>query len=99
MLTHVHKVKHLVVSTFEQGLKRWRGVWVSLSLSRRASSVGFGTFENEMHIFYCTDGKFGEVTGVFFKHSLDTDSRSIERWASVGHVLTECVLEFLVLAL
>jgi hypothetical protein len=24
MLTHVHKVIHLVVSTFEQGLRRWR---------------------------------------------------------------------------
>jgi len=32
MLTHVHKVIHLVVNTFEQGLKRWRGVG-SLSIA------------------------------------------------------------------
>jgi len=32
-----------------------------------------GFWENEMHIFYCADGKFGEVAGVFLieKHSPD----------------------------
>jgi len=37
-------------------------------------SVGFGAFwENEVHNFYCTGGKFGEVVGVFLaeKHSPD----------------------------
>ena len=40
------------------------GVWVPLF------------WENEMHIFYCTDGKFGEVVGVFLteKHTLDAAS-------------------------
>jgi len=39
MLTHVHKVVHLVVSTFEQGLKRWRGVgYLSPSLARFSTS-------------------------------------------------------------
>jgi len=50
MLTHVHKVKHLVVSTFEQGLKRWRGVG-SLSSSRRACEAGFDAFEKMKCIF------------------------------------------------
>jgi len=32
MLTHVHKVVYLVVSTFGQGFRRWGGVLVLLSL-------------------------------------------------------------------
>jgi len=35
-----------VVSTFEQGLKRWRGVWVPLSKLR-----GFGAFGKMKCIF------------------------------------------------
>jgi hypothetical protein len=50
MLTRVHKVKHLVVSTFEKGLKRWRGVG-SLSPSRRACETEFSAFEKIKCIF------------------------------------------------
>jgi len=33
------------------------------------SSAGFGAFEKMKCIFfYCTDGKFGEVVGVFYTH-------------------------------
>jgi len=40
-----------------------------LSPSRRACKAGFGAFrENEVHIFYCAGGNFGEVAGVFLAH-------------------------------
>ena len=88
MQTHVHKVKHLVVSTFEQGLKRWRGVG-SLSPSRRACKVGFDTFEKMKCIFfYCTNGKFDEVIGV----SLDANSSGVGHWLASGALLLSVTL-------
>ena len=42
-------------------------------------SAGFGAFrENEVHIFYCTGGKYGEVAGVFLaeEHSPDAGSEA-----------------------
>jgi len=52
MLTHVH----LLVYT----------LWCWHTLRRRWSLNGrdkMGFWENEVHIFYCAGGKFGEVTG------------------------------------
>jgi len=42
-----------------------------------------------MHIFYCTDGKFGEEVGVFLakKHSSDACVGSIRRWTRASDVL------------
>jgi len=55
MLTHMHKVEHLVVSTFEQRLKRWR----------EFGFLGIRRFrENKMYFFYFAGGKFAEVAGV-----------------------------------
>jgi len=51
-----------VVSTFEQELKRWRGV----------GSVGFGAFMEMKCMFSFTpEAKFGEVTRVFFHRTLN----------------------------
>jgi len=43
-----------------------------------------------MHIFYCADGKFREVMGVFLaeKYSLDTGVGSIGRWTRASGVLS-----------
>ena len=43
-----------------------------------------------MYIFYCTGGKFGEVTGVFFteKHSPDALRGGTRRWPLASGVLS-----------
>ena len=39
--------------------------------------AGFGAFrENEVHIFYCAGGKFGEVAGVFLAEEYSPDAGS-----------------------
>ena len=69
MLTHVHL---LVYTLWCWHTLRWELKFEGLredgflSPSRRACEAGFGAFrENEVHIFYCAGGKFGEVAGVF----------------------------------
>jgi len=47
----MHKVVHMVVNTFEQGLKRWEKL--GLSPSHGAYEMGFRCFcQNEASIFY-----------------------------------------------
>jgi len=43
-----------------------------------------------VYIFYCTDGKFGEVTGVFLteKHSPDALRGGTGRWPLASSVLS-----------
>jgi len=47
-------------------------------------------WENEMHILYCTDAKFGEVAGMFLteKHSPDALITGTERWACASGSLS-----------
>jgi len=65
LLTHVH----MLVYT----LWCWHALRRRWSLKGR-ERMGSGAFrENEVHIFYCAGGNFGEVVGVFLaeKHSPD----------------------------
>ena len=54
-----------MVSTFEQGLKRWRGV----------GSLFWLFLEMKCLFFVAPEARFGEIMGVFLtkKHSLDVD--------------------------
>ena len=61
MLTHVHMLVYTLWCwhTLRRELK-FEGLREDGFLS------GFGAFrQNEVHIFYCAGGKFGEVAGVF----------------------------------
>ena len=45
MLTHVHKMKHLVVSTFDQGWRSWRrggAIFSDLTLTPEVTGLGGG---------------------------------------------------------
>jgi len=68
MLTRVHMLVY-TLWCWHTLRRRW-----SLKCRERMGSAGFGAFqENEVHIFYCADGSFGEVARVFLaeKHSSD----------------------------
>jgi hypothetical protein len=74
MLTHVHKMVYFVVSTFEHGLKRDRGVG-SLFPSHRAWKAGFNVFVKFKCIFsVALEVRFGEVVGVFLTEEYSPDA-------------------------
>jgi len=78
MLTCEHKVVHLVVNTFEQGLKWWRGVGY-LPPSHRAWEIGFDTFEKLKCIFSITPVKSLEKS----QHSLNARLGRVGRWPNI----------------